>query len=339
MDIVSDIIQYFHVSNAKRSMTPKGEEEASPHTVMEFVRKFDGTTLSETMLEEVNPDFLFQVQVLINRLVADGILFPASSPSFLLFNNTYYCLDYDEEKLKYGGYDFEYLGFPYIRDKFKDSVLPVIVETKNRAPSIGTAFIIGKNKIVTAKHCIDKRDVSKFQIQYKGMAVQINQICYPKLSEESDIAIIHVEESSLPNARPFLFQEPHVLDEILTLGYPPIPGFDAIQFAEVGTINTFLKSSVGNIVGEGESYLDKTPHFLINARVKGGNSGCPIINKSGYVVGILNELSTDSENASRTDIMGYAICQYAEDIIEMLKPSNNLAVDFEEVNDGYYSVK
>lgn len=61
--------------------------------------------------------------------------------------------------------------------------------------------------------------------------------------------------------------------------------------------------------------------FLINARVKGGNSGGPVINKEGKVVGTVvslpYDISSSSENP-RYDIMGYGQClpsKYVDELI------------------------
>lgn len=52
-------------------------------------------------------------------------------------------------------------------------------------------------------------------------------------------------------------------------------------------------------------------YFIINARVKGGNSGGPVINKSGKVVGTIFQLPMDTQGGSdggRYDLMGFGVC-------------------------------
>lgn len=53
----------------------------------------------------------------------------------------------------------------------------------------------------------------------------------------------------------FWMGSPEILDEILTMGYPPIQGsMDAIQVAEVSKISSFLKTTEGRITGKGKHY-------------------------------------------------------------------------------------
>lgn len=87
------------------------------------------------------------------------------------------------------------------------------------------------------------------------------------------------------------------------MGYPPVPGFDTFLVAETARIS-YLKSSVGQIVGKQESYLDKHNYFLINARVKGGSSGCPVIGRDGKVRGVVVQ---QGQNEGTLDILGYGI--------------------------------
>jgi serine protease Do len=88
------------------------------------------------------------------------------------------------------------------------------------------------------------------------------------------------------------------------MGYPPIKGFDSILVAETAKIAGYLQSTTGKIVGHEESYLDRQAYLLITARVKGGNSGGPVISSEGMVCGIVAQLPADENGA---DTLGYAV--------------------------------
>ena len=76
--------------------------------------------------------------------------------------------------------------------------------------------------------------------------------------------------------------------------------------------------------------------FVITARVKGGNSGCPVINNEGYVVGTVFQIPFDSYGGSdggRYDIMGYGVCLPSKYVIDLSKnPDIHQLVS----KDGYY---
>lgn len=110
------------------------------------------------------------------------------------------------------------------------------------------------------------------------------------------------------------------------MGYPPIPGLNPVLISETATVASYVqgrqKASIGQIVAEVGSYMSKLDFFVITARVKGGNSGCPVINNEGYVVGTVFQIPFDSQGGSdggRYDIMGYGIClpsKYVNDLIK-----------------------
>lgn len=214
-------------------------------------------------------------------------------------------------QLKYGYYDFAYNGFPFIREHFYESVVPLVGINKNGDSDIGTAYYIGENMFVTAGHCI--LDMPQFSLQYQnGKQIKISEIL---LDSNSDIDLAIIKADADISLEPFMLGEPNVLDDVLVMGYPPITGMDTVLISETGSINTFLpftqKASDGQVVAEAKSYLSNTDCFMINCRVKGGNSGSPVINKHGLVVGTVTSLPFDNQggsNQGRYDIMGFGIC-------------------------------
>ncbi|HEY9656266.1 MAG TPA: trypsin-like peptidase domain-containing protein, partial [Crinalium sp.] len=91
---------------------------------------------------------------------------------------------------------------------------------------------------------------------------------------------------------------------VLSMGYPPIPGFENFLVSETGRVAAYLKSTVGQVVTRAESYLDRQDYILISARVKGGNSGGPVVSKTGQVIGVVTAVPGDN---AVTDTLGYGI--------------------------------
>ena len=76
--------------------------------------------------------------------------------------------------------------------------------------------------------------------------------------------------------------------------------------------------------------------FVITARVKGGNSGSPVINRDGYVVGTVFQIPFDSQGGAdggRYDIMGYGICLPSKYIMDLI--NQHEAHNLNQTNGAY----
>lgn len=224
------------------------------------------------------------------------------------------------KELNYGVYDFKYRGFVYTRDYFTHSVLQIEAQYEDLRLDTGTAYYIGNNLFVTAAHCVN--DVARFNLLLPdGSPLELLEVWFAKGQDRNvfDLAIIRVDgELSIPS---FMLDTPAVLDEVLVMGFPPIANLPSIQTAETATIGAYQKASTGQVVANTTAYRTRMDYFLINARVKGGNSGGPVINKEGKVTGTVVALPYDLEsepNNPRYDIMGYGQCipsQYVDELL------------------------
>ncbi|MBK9716799.1 MAG: trypsin-like peptidase domain-containing protein [Saprospiraceae bacterium] len=233
------------------------------------------------------------------------------------FDQEFHSNGFDPRLAKYGQYDFPIFGFQYLRDLFEDAVKPIILNqgNKDRIEDIGTGFIVNSNNnfddnfyFVTARHCIPPNARIYVPAFLPPKKPCVPEKIYVPENDQIDLAVIKfVLTEAIPGREQnFWMGSPEILDEILTMGYPPIQGFiDAIQVAEVSKISSFLKTTEGRITGKGKHYWGgKEDHFLISARVKGGNSGGPVVNKKGEVVGVIIELFTDG---GELDKLGYGV--------------------------------
>jgi serine protease Do len=241
----------------------------------------------------------------------------------------------------YNAYEHLCNGLLGIRNKFKTSVLPVLRFPENEKLDIGTAFYLLTSTgmfLITAAHCILGKE--KIQILNDKQEPIIPEKIYVSPNEKIDIAALKI--SSLEKGVfPFWLGESEILEEVLIMGYPPIPGFDAFLVSDTATINSELKSSSGKLLGEEQSYLNSLDFMLINARVKGGNSGSPIINKYGYVIGILVNIPTDSKNNKELDKLGYGLGMSSKEIAKITLLINSkeidasMELDFKILEDGF----
>lgn len=234
--------------------------------------------------------------------------------------------NYDEflQDLNYGVYDFKYQGFVYTRNWFERSVLPIAGVKINGDEDMGTAYYIGGDMFVTAAHCVNGLERFNLLLDDK-IPVKLREVWFAedKDSNDYDLAIIVADEQIRIPA--LLRDEPFVLDPVLVIGYPPIPGMFPIQTAETASVGAYVKPNqkvaVGQVISPTKSYFSDLDYFIINARVKGGNSGGPVINESGKVIGTVVQIPFDNQGGAsggRYDIMGYGVClpsKYIDDLI------------------------
>ncbi len=278
---------------------------------------------------------LMQLSAICRKFVNEGLLIYAGSNSTSPpLCECYYSYNVNEKYANYGSYDFLINGFISIRNHFTKSVKPIIVTKSNGDEDIGTGFIISDNTLVTALHCIENMKNIKIEDNNKT-PLQAEFYIKPK-NPQTDIAYIVFKAKPFENIPHFQFATGNILDEILTIGYPPIAGFDAFQIAETATINT--KSSIGKIIGQENSYLDNQELLLINARVKGGNSGGPIINKYGFIVGMLIQLPFDIFDPNKLDILGYGIAIPSAEITKTLVNLDVVTISVKNNDKGFCTI-
>ncbi|MBU2994799.1 serine protease [Cellulophaga baltica] len=235
-------------------------------------------------------------------------------------------------------YDLLCGGFISVRNKFQNSIFPLIATTIEGKPDIGTAFYMRTATdffIITAYHCIDKMSEVQIPLSEKVNVEPIK--IYKSQNENVDIAIIQVNKLNEIHI-PMFTDECKILDDILTIGYPPIPGFDAFQIAELATVNSTIRASKGNILGIENSYLDRLDYLLLNARVKGGNSGSPIINNLGYACGILVNIPTNPQDNTKLDDLGYGLGLSSKEIdliIQNIENEKTVEIGFELTENGF----
>jgi serine protease Do len=179
-----------------------------------------------------------------------------------IVGRTFVSFHFDERRAAYGEYEFAAHGFHRIREHFQRAVMPVVVEKGDGTPDIGTCFLAGNcHNLVTARHVVENK--SRVDIRgTNGKFITLHSLKVPR-SNHLDVAVMVVAQSAM-DGLPFLrFAPSNVLDEVLSMGYPPIPGFEAAQISDITSINSRLRASEGRIVARGESYL-QSEEFLLS---------------------------------------------------------------------------
>jgi serine protease Do len=320
---VFDIYEYFLASGANGKTVFEMLEKLCPDKLM-IEKDDDGMSLLDFGL-------VIETDQICSKMCEDCFLLKTESNVFI-GSNKYIGIDLrggkSREALENFSFDCKYRGFSYTRDLYLDSVRPIVGTNMDGNPDSGTVFKVSPNVFVTAKHCV--ADLNHFNvIDSEEKPIRLKEVI---LSEnvDLDIALIVIEESV--SGRVFHLSEPHVLEDIMVMGYPPISGMLPVLISEKGQMVAAMKSTIGTNVGETKDYLRNLDCFLISARVKGGSSGSPVINEFGKVCGIVVSLPNDIKNPDRIDLMGYGACLPSIYIEEMLRGENirRLALVFDE---------
>lgn len=317
----TEIVEYFH----NKPDENKSRERRTIQTLTSLKPEWEQTLDMSKLIRNCE------------RLAAEGILMELSSGR-TIFERCYYAQNFNEIDAKYGKYDFIADGFEKIIERLSASVLPVVVEKNDGSHDLGTSFVAGDNHtIFTARHVIENMRSIRI-LRAGGEPLPIHKI-FVSRDERIDIALIITTIPISDNIQPLkVTSKASVLDEILSIGFPPIPGFDALKLYDVSHINSFIRLSKGRIVGSGHSYLDSQDFLLFNARVKGGNSGGPIINKHGLVSGMLVQIPISAEDSSRIDSLGYGIAVTGQSLLDAVSfIDNGHELNLTDLGNGEYS--
>lgn len=251
-----------------------------------------------------------------------------------LYNNYMFILKekdfFDENKQRLCYYfNSKVYGFEYIYRMYKDSVVPLVWEKSKEEYAVGTGFIYAGG-IVTARHCVD--DVTNLQIKgYKAEDLKDAKI-YVSDNPGLDLAFIETKQHKGPE---LFCEDGEVMQDVLVMGYPKIPTFTNFLTAEKATISSKAMARItptkGAIAAFGMQYMARIEAMLITAKVKGGNSGGPVINSNGCLVGITCQIPNFEGEIGDYDDLGYGIAvpvKYLNELIERKPVCKDVAQDF-----------
>ena len=142
-------------------------------------------------------------------------------------------------------------------------------ENKVVPAASGTGFFVSRTgHIITNHHVIDGCKVNK--LSFKGKEVEASVLAIDKMN---DLAILKASLTP-PKVYPVATEDAQLLEDIIIAGYP--------LGKKVSAAIKTSKGSVTALAGYGDNYSE----FQTDAALNQGNSGGPIINQKGNVVGV-----------------------------------------------------
>jgi len=208
-------------------------------------------------------------------------------------------------------------------------VIPIIYYAKDDNISVGTAFKI-ENGIVTAKHCLENAK----NIAIKGFSRNELNGKEIIISENSDIDVAYISNVKV-DSHTAILGNGRVPQDVMVMGYPRISGFTDFLTSEKGTISAValkekqFTTTKGAITAFGKDIFSKTELMLITAKIRGGNSGGPVINQYGDVVGISCHVPAYE---GEYDDLGYGVAIPTSTIIDIISKKES----FLEVCPDYF---
>ena len=181
---------------------------------------------------------------------------------------------YREDHRRYGlAQGLSYPDFNALDDylsSVRDSVFLVACPSGG-GMATGTAFAVGKHWLATCRHVVEEASADNVRIVGNGRDLQALDV---KLGSRHDIALIRIAEE-VPPLRLGEFPAASPGESVLAIGFPKP---DSMSFEENlsisrGVINSVRQAKDGRMI-------------FMDAKIAGGNSGGPLMNGLGEVIGI-----------------------------------------------------
>jgi len=161
-------------------------------------------------------------------------------------------------------------------------------EAKQKKESFGTGFFIAESGYLLTNHHV-AANCSDIAVQNKGYKSEARLF---GSDAKNDLAVLVVEDKNVPGVAKFRSGKSiRVGEDITVVGYPF--GF---------MLGTGIKATTGN-VSASTGLLDDVGQMQISAPVQPGNSGGPVLDRSGNVVGIVSSKLSEIAVAQLTGSM------------------------------------
>ena len=213
---------------------------------------------------------------------------------------------------------------------------------------VGSAFLINENTLLTCYHVVritDEDERAYFASEYgndweKHMGIQliVANGTYVAAAErlgnaEVDFSILTLQDKIANHSILTLRKEPTSTSEAITaLGFP----YTVTELTE-GTATKFTAEDVtatSGTVSKAQTTMYGINYIQHNALIQGGNSGGPLVDVDGYVVGINSAVDAKSESYSYATAIDQVIISLDSLGIDYLSADSSVAPANDETGDS-----
>jgi len=191
------------------------------------------------------------------------------------------------------------LGWVYMLPSTDGAPVQRAQRTKLVANAMGSGFVVHPGYILTNQHVIEGAEKVLIHVagraEWEPLAAEVVAV-----SQTRDLALLRCPELQAPPL-PLANQTPQRASEVMALGYP---------LAHV--IGTGLKTTVGRVTGLPDEASDQM--LLLDLLINGGNSGGPLCDRQGRVIGVITMKIADKSDLADS----YALAITIEDVRKFL---------------------
>lgn len=172
-------------------------------------------------------------------------------------------------------------------EKVRESTVRLEVSTCDNRRGMGSGFIVGRNLIMTAAHVVD--EAGSVSLQADGLVSTARVIHF---DYAADVALLRSEKSLADRALTLASDKPRLGTELAVLGFPNWVQDLRVTRGVVSSLDYQLSYP---------GFTIENPVMVTDAAINGGNSGGPVIDRTGAVIGLVTGktvLLADSKTVS-----------------------------------------
>ncbi|MEZ5125959.1 MAG: trypsin-like peptidase domain-containing protein [Thermoleophilia bacterium] len=219
-----------------------------------------------------------------------------------------------------------------IYDKYAEGVVEVLATFSQSSASgpfgassgssqaLGSGFVVSADgSIMTSAHVVSDNGVvaESVSVVFKddGLGMKSVDATIVGVDETSDVALLKVDPSKTPDLVPLVLGDSSAVspgEEVVAIGNPL--GYDfSVTSGIVSAVHRNLESPNGSVIPNG---------IQTDAAINSGNSGGPLFNAQGQVIGINEQIATESGG---NEGLGFAVpINTAEKVMEQLQASGKV---------------
>lgn len=183
----------------------------------------------------------------------------------------------------------ESLPWDRVLAQSRDSVVMIQTSSCNDGPASGSGFVVGPDLVMTAAHVVDTASAAAVRMD-DGMIVPADLVAYDSSSDSAVLRTavpLGVSEFELVRSDPVQGQE------LAAFGYP------------LGEPRLSMSAGVVSALDKTIEYDTVTVDdaFITDAAINAGNSGGPVVDRSGEVIGLVSGSAADPSAQGRNFVI------------------------------------